>query len=403
MQLPHALDPAKRFVTQVMADEVPDLAAGLAYRFLFAVFPFGIFLAALAAFVAQWTGIGDPTNDILGALGDNLPPDIARQIAPQLETVLGQSRPGLLSIGALAALWAATGGISSLITGMNKAYDVDEDRSFFVRTGTALALTVIGSVGIVAAFVTIVGGSVLTEQAVKTLGIESGTWSALALLRFPVVLLMVAVAVGVLFHFGPNVRVSWRWTLLGGLVFAVGWLIATVGFAFYVANFANYANTYGALGGVIVMMLWFYLTALLLLLAAEVTSMVAKAKEPERIEAKRMPGRTPSGAPEEPDGDPDIGPGGSRGRPDRRSGHGPLADRDPRPSKGRPAPDRRRRPATSPAAASGITRLPPAPDRPPMSLPQRVAMLALLAAGAVIGAITGRVAGDDDDRGAASG
>jgi membrane protein len=220
-------------------------------------------------------------------MGDNLPPGVAEQLAPQLQTVLGNARPGLLSIGALGALWAATGGIASLMTAMNKAYDVDETRSFFLRYGLAIMLTIVGSAGILVAFVTVVGGSVLTEQAIEVLGVAPETWNVISLLRFPLVLVLVALAVAVLFRFGPNVAVSFRWTLVGGVLFAVGWLVATVFFGLYVANFGSYANTYGALGGVVILMLWFYLTALLLLLAAEVTSVLANDKEPHRVQAAR--------------------------------------------------------------------------------------------------------------------
>jgi membrane protein len=287
METKPAVEFGKRLVQQTLDDEVPDRAAGLAYRFLFAIFPFAIFLAALAGFIAPVLGFGDPSNMILGSLSDNLPPDVADQIRPQLEAVLGEARPGLLTIGALAALWAAAGGISSLINSMNKAYDVEETRNFFVKTGVALALTVVGSIGILIAFVTIVGGSIITEQLVNQLGITDSAWNTIALLRFPLVLAMVAVAVAILFKFGPNVRVSFRWTLIGGVVFAVIWLLGTLAFGLYVANFANYANTYGALGGVVILMLWFYLTGLMMLVAAEVTSLLAKQHEPEKIAARR--------------------------------------------------------------------------------------------------------------------
>ena len=287
MEMPKFLDFPKQVVQQVMEDEVPDLAAGLSYRFLFAVFPFGIFLAALAAFVAQATGLGDPTQQILSAIDDNLPPDVAAQIAPQLESVLGQTRPALLSIGALLALWAATGGVSSLMSAMNTAYDVEETRGFVGKLVRALLLTILGSIGILVAFVTIVGGSIVTEQAVSVLGIGPGAWAAISLLRYPLMLALVAFAVAALFRFGPNVAVSFRWTLVGGIVFAVGWLAAAAVFGLYVANFGSYANTYGALGGVIVLMLWFYLTAVLLLVAAEVTAVLAKQHEPEVVDARR--------------------------------------------------------------------------------------------------------------------
>src|SRR5262249_21849219 len=200
-------------------------------------------------------------------VGDNLPPAVAHQVTPQIREVLGVSRPALLSLGAILALWAATGAIGGLQKAMNLAYDVPETRNFFVKTGWAVMLTLIGSAGILVAFVTIVGGSLLTEEVVKAVGVPQGTWDAVSLARWPLMLVLVAIAVAILLKFAPNVSVSFRWTLVGGFVFAVAWLIATAIFGFYVANFANYSNTYGALGGVIVMMLWFYLTAIILLVS----------------------------------------------------------------------------------------------------------------------------------------
>ena len=390
MQLPRALDFPKRVVLQTLDDDVLELAAGLAYRFLFAVFPFGIFLAALGAFVAQWIGVGDPTDEILSAIGDNLPPDVAEQIAPQLQTVLGVARPGLLSIGAIAALWAATGGVSSLIGAMNKAYDVKETRNFFVKLALAFALTLVGSAGIIIAFVTVVGGSILTEQAVKAIGIEGGTWSILSLLRFPVVLLLVALAVGALFHFGPNVRVSFRWTFIGGIVFAVGWLLATGIFGLYVANFGSYANTYGALGGVIVLMLWFYLTALLLLVAAEVTSILAKDHDSERLEARRTETAATAiarGAGKRAARKAGVVAGGAATAAQRGGAEDVGLDDRPRARETEPEP-------------SPITRIQrdDADDGPRTEFrPSRLAAVAILAAGAAAGAIAGLLAGNDDE------
>ncbi len=304
MEIPRQLDFPKRLVTESMEDEVPDLAAALAYRFLFAIFPFAIFLAALAGFGAQLAGLQDPSGQIVGSLSDNLPPDIAAQLRPQLDAVLGNTRPGLLSIGAILALWAAMGGIGALMKAMNRAYDVEDDRGFVPKTLRAALLTVFGALGILIAFVTIVGGSLLTEQAVTTLGIPQDAWTAVSLLRFPVVLVLVAVAVAILFRFGPNVAISFRYCLAGGFAFAALWLVATVGFGLYVANFANYSNTYGALGGVVVLMLWFYLTALLLLVAAELTALLAKDREPHKTRRPTHGDRRTQAAPK-------VGPAGA--------------------------------------------------------------------------------------------
>jgi membrane protein len=391
MQIPAQLELPKRVVQQTIDDEAPELAAGLAYRFLFALFPFAIFVAALAAFVSQAIGIGDPTNEILGAVGDNLPPDVASQIAPQLEQVLGASRPGLLSIGAIAALWAATSGISSVMSAMNKAYDVDETRNFFVKNGLALLLTLVGSIAILAAFVTIVGGSIVTEQVIDELGIPSQTWDAISLVRYPLVLALVAVGVAVLFRFGPNVAVSFRWTLVGGLVFALGWVIATALFGVYVANFSSYANTYGALGGVIVLMLWFYLTALLLLVAAEVTSVLAKSREPEKVDARRAETGSRSAA-------KDAKRAARRGI-DPDAGAAPDRDAEPTPSPmprlTAPDPLALAEPAMV-VAREAVGAATGADARPRMSIGKRAGAFAILGVAAVAGALAGLLGGDDD-------
>jgi YihY family inner membrane protein len=287
MQLPRQLEFPKRVVQATLDDEVPDLAAGLAYRFLFAIFPFAIFLAALAGSVAQLAGLQDPSGQIVGSLSDNLPPDIAAQVRPQLDAVLGSTKPGLLSIGAVLALWAAMGGIGAVMKAMNRAYDVEETRGFVPRTFRSAVLTVLGAIGILVAFVTIVGGSLLTQQAVQTLGVPQSAWDTASLIRYPLVIVLVAVAVAILYRYGPNVAVSIRYTLIGGFAFAVLWLLATVAFGFYVANFANYSNTYGALGGAVVLMLWLYLTALLMLVGAELVAELAKEREPHKIAARK--------------------------------------------------------------------------------------------------------------------
>jgi membrane protein len=280
MQRDELVRVGKRAAKELGRDDAAGLSAELAYRFLFAIFPFGIFVAALSAFIAQAVGIEDPTGKILGAVGDNLPPDLASGIRPQLEAVIGKTQPGLLTFGAIAALWAATGGTNALIKAMNRAYEVEEDRSLVPRYALAIGLTLLASVGLVVAFVTIVGASLLTDQVIKQLNLDGSVVSIVTLLRWPVVFVMLSVAVGVLYKLAPNIRTPFRYCVAGGALFSLGWLIATAVFGLYVANFGNYANTYGALGGVIVLMLWFYLSAFILVAAAELVAAYLKELQP---------------------------------------------------------------------------------------------------------------------------
>src|SRR3954449_3552608 len=169
----------KRFISDVQRDDVAGMSAELAYRFLFAVFPFGIFVAALSAFLAHAVGMQDPTTQIMGAVSDNLPPDVANAVKPQLEAVIGTVRPSLLTFGAILALWAATGGTNALIKAMNRAFEVPEHRSLVPRYALAIGLTLLATIGILVAFVTIVGASLLTGQVIQQLGLDQNVVAAI--------------------------------------------------------------------------------------------------------------------------------------------------------------------------------------------------------------------------------
>ncbi len=276
----------KALVQQFQEDDVTGLGAELAFRWTLAVFPFGLFVAALSAFVAGWLGMANPTEQILAGLEDNLPPELASTVAPELERVIGEQRPGLASFGAILALWSATGGTMAAIKAMNRAYDVEETRPIVGRYILAILLTLGGAVALIGAFVTIVGGSLLTEQVVEQIGLDPQVWSVVSLLRWPLVLVLLAAGTAVLYRVGPNVRPTWGTAFLGGLVFALGWLIATFAFGLYVSNVADYGATYGALGSAIAFLFWMYITGIVLVVGAEVAAIVTAHREPERLRAQ---------------------------------------------------------------------------------------------------------------------
>ena len=277
----------RELIARLQQNDASGMAAELAYRITLAVFPFGLFLAGLVAFGAVWLGIDNPTDRILAGIGDNLPPDLAGTVRGELETVIGTQRPGLMSIGALLALWSATSGTMTAIKVMNRAYEVEETRSLLSRYALGLILTVAGSIGIIAAFVTIVGGAVVTEELAEQLGATGAAWQAITLLRWPLVFVFLVLGTAVLYRVGPNMRPAWRTALIGGAVFALGWLVATFGFSLYVANIANYGATYGALGGIIVLLIWLYITGLVLILGAEIVAMITARTEPERLRERQ--------------------------------------------------------------------------------------------------------------------
>ena len=273
----------RRLLESVQEDDLFGLSAEIAFRFLFAVFPFGLFVAALGALIAGFLQIENPAEQIVEGLGDNLPPTIAAALRPELERLLDSARPDLLSVGALAALWSATGGTNALVKGMHRAYDQSEQRPFLLRYAIALALTLIAAAGIFVAFVTIVGGASLTQQLAGGMGLGDGAALLVAILQWPVIALALTAAVAVLYRYGPSVVVPWRWLFLGAGAFTGGWAVATAALGWYAGNVADYGATYGSLGAVIVLMLWFYVTAALLLLGAELSAAIAQERSPEEI------------------------------------------------------------------------------------------------------------------------
>jgi membrane protein len=267
--------------------DVTGLAAELAYRFLFAIFPFGLFLIASAAFAATTLGLGDPTGTIIKGLGSNLPPALASAVQPELEHILTQERFALVSSGAVLALFAALTGTMTVIKAMNRAYGVRDDRSFVRRYGLGLGLTIGASIGILIAFALAVGGAFLSEKFAAGLGLGSAAWGVISILRWPVIFGLLVLAAIVIYRVGPNLQPTWTEAVRGATVFAIGWLVATAGFAWYALSVANYDVTYGAIGGVIVLMTWLYLTGLMLLVGAEVVAVQVWRTDPDRISQRQ--------------------------------------------------------------------------------------------------------------------
>ena len=275
----------RRYVKAVFDDDVPGLAAELAYRFMFATFPFAIFVVALSGFMASWLGIADPGSRIIGAIGNSLPSDLIGPVKDQLELALADTQPQLLSLGAVVTLYAATGGIDTLMKAMNRAYGVTETRPMITRIGLAALLTFLGGVAVFFSFVAIVGGTLVTQRLIDAAGLGQ-VWPVLSLLRWPIAFALLVAAVAALLRYAPNFRTPWRPAALAAAAFAVVWLAVTYGFGLYVARFASFGATYGALASVIVLMLWFYLTAFVLLGAAELAGLLARPHAPRPADTK---------------------------------------------------------------------------------------------------------------------
>lgn len=242
-------------------------AAGVAYYGLFAIFP------ALVAAVSIYGLVADPADveRQVGALSGVLPQEAANLITGQLHRISATSSDALsvgLLGGVLLALWSAASGVKALITALNVSYDESERRGFLHLNAVALLLTLGAIVFAVLSLALIVAlPALLGNLGIGGLG-EIGR-IVISVSRWPVLALVILLGLAVLYRYGPSRdQPRWRWVSWGAAVAAVLWLVASALFSFYVSNFGNYNKTYGSIGAVVILLLWFYLTAFIVLLGA---------------------------------------------------------------------------------------------------------------------------------------
>jgi membrane protein len=247
---------------------MPIIAGGVAFFGFLSIFPALIAMISIYGLVASPETVARQVED----LSAQLPEDAAALIGDQLESIAANSGSALtwgLVVSILAALWSASGGVGNIITAINLAYDEVETRKFIKLKGTALILT-LGAI----IFVLITFGLVAVVPVVLDalpLGIV-GTILA-QVLRWTLLLAVFAGALAVLYRVAPDRDdPKLRWVSLGSIAVTIVWALVSLGFSFYVDNFGSYDKTYGAIAGVIVLMLWLYLTCFLVLLGAEINS-----------------------------------------------------------------------------------------------------------------------------------
>src|SRR5215211_132453 len=256
------LDIAKRTGKEVKADQVPLLAAGVAFYILLALFP------AIIAGVSIYGLVADPqtVRDQIDELTRMLSPETATLVGEQLKQVTGGAGGALglaTVVGILTALWSASSGMKALITGVNLAYDETETRKFLKLRGLALVLTLGAMVLLAVALALIVGFPAVPDTWPTIL-----QW-AIAVLRFVLLAALLIVGLAVLYRYAPDRdEPRWTWVSWGSGIATLLWVVASIGFSIYANAFGNYNKTYGALAGVIILMFWLYLTAFVVLFSA---------------------------------------------------------------------------------------------------------------------------------------
>ncbi len=266
----------KRTIKETIDDDCVGIAAQLAYYFALALFPALLFVVALASYLPY-----NVISDVVAALDPIAPPEVLEIIRKQLESIIAGEAPSILTIGILGALWSSSGAMTSIVSGLNTAYDIPESRPWWKVRLIAVGLTISLVVFVLLSFTLIIAGPELGRWIASSLGMSGAFDLVWNLVRWPVIFALAATGIAVVFYYAPDADQDWVWVTPGSIVTTLLWVGFSLGFRYYVTTVGDYAATYGALAGAAVLLLWLYFSGLALLIGGELNSEIEHAANPE--------------------------------------------------------------------------------------------------------------------------
>jgi membrane protein len=269
---------ARKTLREFTSDQCPDLAAGLTYYGVLSLFPALLALVSLLGIFGQPEKTTAALLDIVQGIAPGSTVDMIRQ--PIEELTRSPAAGFALVIGLATALWSASGYVGAFGRAMNRVYEIDEGRGFVKLRGTMLGVTLLAVVIVALLAAMLVVSGPVAEAVGGVLGLGGVFLTVWNIAKWPVILLLVIVIIAVLYYATPNVRQpKIRWMSIGSVIALMAFVLASVGFGFYVANFSSYDKTYGAIGGVIVMLLWLWILNMSLLFGAEFDAEMERGRQ----------------------------------------------------------------------------------------------------------------------------
>lgn len=264
-------------IVKVKNDDVFALGAQLAYYLILAFFPFLIFLMTLIGFSNL------NSMEIIEGLRTLLPSSVFELTSATIVEVVENQHAGLLWVSIALSVWAASSAFRAVIKGINKAYNVKENRSFIKIAIIAMASIVALAFIIIITLSMLVFGNLIGDL-LKTYSpfdeVISRLWN---MLRYVVVVTSMIFIFAVIYRYTPAIRISWKESFPGAIVTTIGWILASMGFSFYINNFNNYSRFYGGLGAVFILMTWLYITSIIFILGGEINSVIVIRKNNLKI------------------------------------------------------------------------------------------------------------------------
>jgi membrane protein len=274
-----AIDLVKRTVREFREDDLTDWAAALTYYGILSLFPALIALVSIVGLFGDPRGTTEVITDVVASLG---PESAVDTYSGPIESITSnRSRAGaLFFVGLAVALYAASGYVGAFIRASNAIYEVEEGRPFWKLRPLQMAVTLAMVKMLALVVVALVLSGPLADAVGDALGISDAAVDVYHLAKWPLLALVVLLMLAVLYYASPNVRLpGFKWVTPGSVLALVLWIVASVGFSFYVSNFGSYEKTYGALGGAVTFLVWLWLTNIAVLLGAELNAEIERSRE----------------------------------------------------------------------------------------------------------------------------
>lgn len=260
------------FIVKIKNDDIFALAAQLAYYLILSFFPFLIFLLTLI-------GLSNlDSMEVLGALRAMLPTSAFELIYNVIIEVIEKQNTGLLGASLLLVVWSASSAFRAVIKGINKAYGLNENRSFIKRAFIAIICTFSLAFVILLTLILLVFGGLIGNLIASYLPHPIIVYRIWNFLRYILVIFMMILIFASIYRYTPSKRLKWKEVFPGAIACTVGWLVVSLGFSFYINNFSNYSKIYGGLGAVIILITWLYLTSIILITGGEINSIIVIRK-----------------------------------------------------------------------------------------------------------------------------
>ncbi|HLS36505.1 MAG TPA: YihY/virulence factor BrkB family protein [Bacillota bacterium] len=260
----------KQLQKRIMDADVFGLAAQLAYFFLLSLFPFLLFLVTLVGYM--------PIDEdyLLSFLDTYAPTEIMSLIESNLTRIVNVQNGSLLSIGIIGTLWSASNGVNAITKAFNRAYNVEEDRSFIVARLIAILLTIAMIVVISVALLLPIFGEVIGGYLFSFIGLSENFIEIWNMSRWIVSSTVFFIVFVTLYTLAPNLKVQLKHSIWGALFATLSWQLVSLAFSYYVSSIGNYSATYGSLGTIIILMIWFYISGIIIITGGAINAVIRK-------------------------------------------------------------------------------------------------------------------------------